>query len=190
MWLIIKKFLAQVILMSDEEVSFVDKIQYSVLTLIKLSPIAFVLNGLSIWFNDNKLFFSFVIYTLIANIGFGVWRHKKERSFSWEKFFEKNFQMWIIIILTYPLLEMIRIITGDNLVSEIFTIGIQISTLLYPGSKVLKNVYIISNKEFPPRYVMERLYKFEKTGNPDILLNKEHTELTDEEKKDFEDNLK
>lgn len=81
MWLIIKKFLAQVILMSDEEVSFVDKIQYSVLILAKLAPIAFVLNGLSIWFNDNKLFFSFIIYTLIANIGFGVWRHKKERTF-------------------------------------------------------------------------------------------------------------
>lgn len=185
-----KKFLAQLILVSDNNLDWSEKISYILITLTKLAPIAFILSGLNFWFSDNKVFFTFLVYTLIANIIAGVWRHRKEKSFSWEKFFTKNFQMWIIIIMTYPLLEMIHILTGDSVISQVFSMIIQLATLLYPGSKFLKNMYIISNKQFPPRFIMERLYKFEKTGNPDVIFSKDYLALDEKEKEEFEDIFK
>jgi hypothetical protein len=53
------------------------------------------------------------------------------------------------------LLESVVLIVGQNIVAEGFRATIQISTLLYPSSKVLKNsLYII--KEFPVSFVMEK----------------------------------
>ena len=188
----IKRFLAQLMLASEGgiDIPWTERIYLALLAIIKSAPIVFLLNIFNAWFVDNQKFFVFMLYTLIANMIAGVWRHRKEKSFSWEKFFEKNFQMWIIIIMTYPLLEMLHIITGDNMISDVFTVIIQLSTLLYPGSKLLKNMYIISNKQFPPTFIMERLYKFQKTGNPDTVFRKDHMELTDQEKEDFEDTFK
>lgn len=187
---IFRKCFAQIVLAADDGLSWYDKLHYILISLSKLAPIAFIFSGLDMWFDTNKIFFTFLVYTLLANIIAGVWRHRKEGSFSWEKFFIKNFQMWMIIIMTYPLLEMLHHITGDNSISEVFSVIIQLSTILYPGSKLLKNVYIISNKQFPPRFIMERLYKFEKTGNTDFIFNKDAPELSEEEKQDFEDSLK
>ena len=73
--------------------------------------------------------------------------------------------MTTILFLAYTMLEMLRRTIGDNFISEGFGIIIQISTLLYPTSKALKNLFILSNKQFPPAFIMERLYNFEKTGN-------------------------
>jgi hypothetical protein len=68
------------------------------------------------------------------------------------------------------------------MVAEGFRVTIQISTLLYPTSKALKNLYIISNKEFPPGFIMEKLYKFEQTGDVAELYKTTYNEITDENK--------
>lgn len=82
--------------------------------------------------------------------------------------------MIAVIIFGYTMLEMLKIRMGDNMLAQGFGITIEISTLLYPGSKVLKNLYILSNKQFPPAFIMERLYNFEKSGNlKDLLPNDE-----------------
>jgi hypothetical protein len=63
------------------------------------------------------------------------------------------------------MLEMLRYTAGDNLAGEIFRILIQTTTLLYPTSKVLKNVFIITKGKYPPKFLMDRLYNFEKNGD-------------------------
>ena len=63
------------------------------------------------------------------------------------------------------LLEMLRYTAGDNIAGEIFRVTIQIITLLYPTSKVLKNVYIITDGKYPPEFLMNKLYNFEKNGD-------------------------
>ena len=185
----IKKLFAQIVLSADEDLSWSNKLYYILISITKLAPIAFIFDGLKLWFNDNRMFFSFILYAIVANMIAGVWRHNKENSISWEKFFAKNMQMWIIILLTYPLLEMLKILAGDNIISEVFTIVIQVSTILYPGSKLLKNIYIISNRQFPPKFIMERLFKFEKTGNPDVIFSKDGVELTEDEREELEEKL-
>ena len=73
--------------------------------------------------------------------------------------------MIAVLIVVYFLLEMLRLTMGENVIGEGFRSVIQVSTLLYPSSKALKNLYILSNKQFPPKFIMERLYKFEQTGD-------------------------
>lgn len=178
---IFKKIYAQIILSADSNLDWTEKFQYIIAVIAKFAPIAFILNGLNIWFKDNQMFFSFIIFALLTNMVVGVWKHRRERTFSWEQFFKKNITMWVIILLTYPILEMLRLLTGDNIVGEGFKVVIQVATFLYPASKILKNTYIISNGQFPPEFIMTRLYRFEKTGNPDHIFNKEQDNLDTEE---------
>lgn len=165
-----KRTLAQIILSFSDITNWQDQVYYILFSIMKIAPIAFILSGLSLWFNNNQTFFSFIICTLLINIIIGAWKHKRAGTFKWKIFFWKNIEMWLIIILIYPLLEMLRILAGDNFIGEGFKVLIQISTILYPGSKILKNGYILSNRKFPPGFLMERLYKFEKTGNLNELF--------------------
>ena len=81
--------------------------------------------------------------------------------------------MTFIVIIGYVMLEMLRYTAGDNLAGEIFRILIQISTLLFPISKVLKNIFILSKGKYPPKFFMQRLYNFEKTGDLKDLFDKD-----------------
>ncbi len=81
--------------------------------------------------------------------------------------------MALVLTLGYSMLEMLRITFGENVLADGFKTVIQVSTLLYPMSKSLKNLYILSNKEFPPKFIMENLYNFEKSGNLKDFLPKE-----------------
>lgn len=166
----LKRTFAQIILSFSDITNWQDQAYYILSSIMKLAPIAFILSGLSLWFNNNQTFFSFIICTLLINIIIGAWKHKRAGTFKWKTFFWKNIEMWFIIILIYPLLEMLSILAGDNFIGEGFKVLIQISTILYPGSKILKNGYILSNRKFPPGFLMERLYKFEKTGNLNELF--------------------
>lgn len=179
----LKRTFAQIVLSFSDITNWQDQVYYILFSIMKLAPIAFILSGLNIWFKDNTMFFSFIIFALIINMLAGIIRHKLCNTFSWEEFFTKNIVMWLVIILSYPVLEMLRYIAGDNIVSEGFKIIIQVATFLYPGSKILKNVYIISNGQFPSKFIMEGLYKFEQTGNTDYIFNRRKKE----EDEDFED---
>lgn len=161
----IRKYLCDIILIADDTPSFWDKVQYYINVIFTSSLIMTIMSGLDLWYLENKRFFILVIGALIMNTIVGVWYHKKMRTFSWEEFFVRNLKMWIILILVYYFLESLRITAGDNIAGEFFKTVVQLSTLLYPGSKALKNLYILSNKQFPPKFIMERLYNFEKTGN-------------------------
>ena len=105
-----------------------------------LTPIAFLLDGLNLWFKTNHQFSSFVIICLVINLLVGARFHYKMNSFSWVEFYKKNSEMWIVLIVVYGLLEMLRLTAGSNFIGEGFKVLIQVMTLLYPISKVLKNI--------------------------------------------------
>lgn len=73
--------------------------------------------------------------------------------------------MGFVVSAIYIMLEMLRYTAGDNLAGEIFRVMIQVVALLYPTSKVFKNVYIITEGKYPPEFIMQRLYNFEKNGD-------------------------
>lgn len=167
------KTICHLFLIEDKKPTFGDKAMYFIQTIATFGPVGFILDGLNFWFINNKQFFCFVIIFLIANVFVGAWFHKKMKTFSWEKFFERNLVMWVILILVYSVLEMLRLTGGKNIITESFGVLIQISTLLWPASKILKNAYFLSNKQFPPEFIMNRIYSFEKNGNLKELFESE-----------------
>jgi len=169
----LQKIFCDIILIADSRPTFIEKIRYFGLIISTLSPVVWLVEGVSKWYLINMQFADFVFLGIIFNLIIGCWYHFKMGSFSMEQFIVRNSIIVIVLILGYAMLEMLRITIGKNIFAEGFGIIIQVSTLLYPMSKALKNLYILSNKQFPPSFIMERLYNFEKTGNIKDLFPEE-----------------
>jgi hypothetical protein len=180
--MIFRKLFCGIILIADNNPTFLEKLKYFTTIMCTFAPIAYCLDGMSFWFSTNKQFASFVLLAIIINIVVGAAFHWRNRTFSQELFLVRNAVMVSVLIISYTLLEMLHITIGKNIFSESFRTLIQISTLLYPISKTFKNLYILSNKQFPPEWIMERLYNFEKTGNIDTIVKGIKVELPKEDK--------
>jgi hypothetical protein len=173
----ILKFLSKIALLADNQPSFLEKLKYFGLVISTLAPIVWLTEVISGWYIENQRGASFIIFCIIANLFIGAWFHHKMRTFSWEQLIKKNTLIVSVLVPSYIMLEMLRITAGENLAADSFRIIIQLSSLIYPISKSLKNLYILSNKQFPPAFIMERLYNFEKTGNlKDLFPDEPKTE--------------
>ncbi len=150
----------------------VEKIQYLLKLIFTFMPIAYLLNVFHAWFPDNEVFFTVLVWTIFANLLVGAKVHWDSHTFKLKTLLWKNIEIGIIILLVYPILAGINKLTGDNIAGNVFQWAIQIGTILYPGSKVIKNVHIWSDGKYPPAFIMERLYKFEKDGDVAELINK------------------
>lgn len=157
---------------STYELDFFEKAQYLFKLVLTFTPIAYVLNTFNAWIPDNKIFFQVLVWAIIVNIAAGARVHWVNNTFKIKTLLLKNIEMCFIILLTYPILEGINRLTGDNMVGNIFQWGIQIGTILYPGSKAIKNIHIWSEGKYPPKFIMEKIYKFEKDGDVNDLLNR------------------
>ena len=167
----LKETLCRLILLVDNRPSFTDKIIYFFQVIGTFAPIAYLLDGLNFWFKTNQQFSSFILICLLVNMVVGAFFHNKMGSFNWVEMFKKNILMWVVLIIVYAMLEMLRLTAGNNFVGEGFKILIQVTTLLFPISKVLKNIYILSNKQFPPAFIMDKIYNFEKNGDLNELFD-------------------
>jgi hypothetical protein len=172
----IKETLCRIILLVDSRPSFSDKLSYLFQVVGTFAPIAYLLDGLNFWFKTNQQFSSFILICLLVNMVVGAFFHQKMGTFNWVELFKKNVLMWVVLIVVYAMLEMLRLTAGNNFVGESFKILIQVVTLLYPISKVLKNIYILSNKQFPPAFIMDKIYNFEKNGDLNDLFDTDKNE--------------
>lgn len=78
------------------------------------------------------------------------------------------------MLLVYPMMDQIANIVTVDLIKNPIIITLQVATAIYPASKCLKNCYVLSNGKFPPEWLMNKVYNFEKTGNlKDFVKNKE-----------------
>lgn len=169
--LMIKKLFYICILLVDSTPTFKDKLVYYLTLIISLSPIVYIIEGLTDWFNINTRFFTFIMAALIINLLVGALSHHIKGTFDWWEFLIRNSMMAGCVCITYTVLEMVRITGGDNTSSEVFKIIIQVSTLLYPVGKILKNIHIMSKGEIPSEFIMKRLYNFEKSGDLKALYD-------------------
>src|SRR6478736_1797060 len=169
----IQKLFCGIILIADSRPTFVEKLKYFALIIATSSPVIWIIESLSGWYLTNHQFANGVFVTVFINIVIGAWYHHKMGSFSYEQFIVRNSIMILVLLFGYTILELLQLRLGDNMLATGFKTTIEVSTLLYPGSKVLKNLYILSNKQFPPSFIMERLYNFEKTGNIKDLFPEE-----------------
>jgi hypothetical protein len=141
------------------------------------SGIVWVADRFGMWFSDNAFFVTGVVAVILINMIFGgLVHHYRYRDFNWKILLTKTSEMVIVLLVSYFVLEIILNIAGDTAVSSIFRITIQVSTVLYPGTKIIKNVYIYSRGEYPPEWLVKRIFNFNKNGNLQELLNPTNNE--------------
>lgn len=153
------------ILYADSKVELTERVIISSKLLFIFAPIAYMLNQFDHWFSNNHQFVSYMIYAIIANMGMGVWAHLRRNTFDWKSFWMKNIEMFILTIIVYFLLEMLNQTAGRSITGQGFQIFIQSLTLLFPISKTMKSIHIVSNGKHPPRIIMKKLYRFDETGD-------------------------
>lgn len=163
------------------ELSFKYKLELFTKITFVFSPIAFLLEQFNLWFTTNNIFFVGVIWAVIANIILGGRVHWKKGDFKMKVLLIKNIEMCIIVLISYPILEIISNLLGKNITGDIFKIAIQIATIVYPAGKALKNAHILSNHQYPPHFIMQRIYMFERDGDIGVLVGKKEVEQKDTE---------
>lgn len=168
------KIYAWCILLSANKPTFWEKMCYFGKLVLAFGPIVAILEAFKLWAISNQVFIGIMLLALVMNCVIGMWYHDKMNTFKWSDFIKGNIRMFSGVVAMYILLEILRSAAGDNVVSEVFKSFVQLSTLLWPVSKSLKNLYIIFDKKFPPSFIMDRLYNFEKTGNVRDLYDKDN----------------
>jgi len=174
-YLLVKQYHA-LILLATKQPTFYDKVCYFGKVVAALGPVVAIIDALSIWFYSNSNFIAVMLGVLVINMGIGIWYHHVMGTFSWRLFMGRNAEMFLVIFVVYILLELLRFVVGNNVVGNGFKVLVQTTTIIYPVSKSLKNIYILSEKRHPPAFIMERLYKFEKTGDIKDLIENDKTE--------------
>lgn len=182
--LFIKAFF-NLILIGDKNLPTIERIELFFKSLLALAPIAFLLDLSKNWFMDNQKFTTAVVLIVFINMVVGAYMHLKKGNFSWKKFITKTISMVFVINITYIVLELIISRAGDNFVVEGFRAALQVATLLYPGAKILKNIFILSSGEHPPKWIMQKIYNFQENGDLKEFLTttkpSEDTENIEEE---------
>ncbi len=159
------KLFCNVITSTDHNSSAFDRIWSFILSLKYFTPFAFVLGILNAWYMDNKEFTYAMIIIVFINMFLGGVMHFRKGHFKWESLLIKTIRVICVISLTYIVLEMIISFAGENIIITGFRAVLQVATLLYPGAKILKNVFILSNGEYPPEWLMRKIYNFQQNGD-------------------------
>lgn len=157
--------LPKLILASDQSLDFWERVKFFMVACAQFAPIAFVLNMMNWWLLENQQFASFVVIVLTINMLVGAVFHLKNDTFCWKSFLLQNALMIFVVSCVYMSLETIRYTAGVNLVGDLFRATIQTMTLGYPISKITKNIFILTNGQFPAEWLMKKLYNFEKNGD-------------------------
>lgn len=148
-----------------------------------LAPVSYVLSGLGFWIHDNHVFVSFMLGTITINLLLGGYVHwQKVKDFNWATLLTKTVEMCIVTIAVYAVLEMVLILASKNVVTDLFRISVQISTMIYPMSKIIKNSHILTGGEFPPKWLMRKFFKLQRDGDISNFISSDgHNQLEDDE---------
>ncbi len=165
------KLYANLIIYADGTSQNIERIDSYGRALLVFAPVAFLADLLDVWFIENQSFSLFVGGFVLVNAIIGGIAHQIKGDFSWELLLIKTIKMASIIVLTYIILEGMVSPMGNNAISEGLIAAFQVATLLYPGAKILLNIFIWSDGEHPPKWIMQKVYNFKKNGDLQAFLN-------------------
>ena len=163
--LYILKTYCNMAIVADKDYSWLDRVYSFFKAFLVFGPVAFILSIANAWYMENREFTWAVIAVISFNMVLGGVMHFRKGKFSWETFLIKTLTMIFVVFSTYFVLEMIVSFGGENQVTGGFRAALQMATLLYPGSKILKNIHIVSNGEHPPKWIVEKIFNFQNNGD-------------------------
>lgn len=177
----------------DKYVDIKDRMVFSLESIFKFAPIYFIYKMIYDWYASNETFATSLFIVLILNAIIGIRYHMKMRTLSIKEFILSTFTMLAMVLGVYLILRAFGNVMGHNVIGDTYMRVIEFITLLYPGSKVLQNIFILTNGKHPPLFVMKALYSYQKdgkiqqfistmTGNSDNEVNTSTEEINNEDK--------
>lgn len=174
------KWLCNIFIFADGHGDSIERTNAFFRVMAVIAPVSFALAIVSDWFSENLEFTLIAISFVLVNSFIGAIVHFINDRFQWEEFLTKTVKMLAIIAAVYFVLQGIISPVRDNIITEGFKASFKIATLLYPGSKILKNVFIWSKGEHPPKWIMQKVYNFQENGDLKAFLHSEYDKNNNE----------
>ena len=141
-----------------------DKARYFVDIIVKSTPFLFLYALWLQWYDNNKVFALSISSALLLNLIVGIRYHWKRGTFNIGVMLRKEIEMLLVVVFVYILLRALANPLLDSFAGTIFIGTIEFISVLYPVSKALKNIFIITDGKHPPKFVIQALYNYEKEG--------------------------
>lgn len=148
----------------DDKIQLRDRIYYFFLAFFKSIPLLMLYSYFSVWREKNELFFVGISFILFLNMVVGAIYHAKAGTFDIKHFLTGNATIMLVITVVYISLSVLSIPINETETGKIFQSVVQFMTLMYPVSKIVKNVFVLTGGKYPPKFVMKALYNYEREG--------------------------
>lgn len=142
-----------------------ERIWYFMESFIRLAPIAFIVNSAFNWHNEHEAFLYGLYVILFINAVIGVLTHRKLKTLDVGEFALSTLITIVVVFGVYFSLDQMNNSIPDGFISVGFSSSVQILTLLFPIAKIMRNSFILTNGKFPPEFLIEKLYNYERDGN-------------------------
>ncbi len=106
-----------------------------------------------------------IMIALLIDMITGGWKHIKLGTFSSGAGFTKFMQKFSIVLMALLLSSTLGSIVGDNSGGDYVKVVLYAVAWVYPSLSAFGNMYIITNKKFPPMWLMDNLKAFWESGD-------------------------
>jgi hypothetical protein len=172
----------------DERIHLRDRVYYFFIAFLKSIPLLMLYSYFTVWREQNELFFVGISFVLFLNMVVGATYHAKAGTFNIHDFLMGNITIMLVIAVVYISLSILSIPINETDTGKIFQSTVQFMTLMYPVSKIVKNVFVLTGGKYPPKWIMKALYNYEKSGKLkdffDDIRGGDKTEVLDNNKID------
>ena len=148
----------------DDKIQIRDRIYYFFIAFFKSIPLLMLYSYFSVWREKNELFFVGISFILFLNMVVGAIYHAKAGTFDIKHFLTGNATIMLVITVVYISLSVLSIPINETETGKIFQSVVQFMTLMYPVSKIVKNVFVLTGGKYPPQFIMKALYNYEREG--------------------------
>ena len=148
----------------DDRIHLRDRIYYFFLAFFKSIPLLMLYSYFSVWKEKNELFFVGISFVLFLNMVVGAIYHAKAGSFDIKQFLVGNAIIMLVLSVVYISLSVLSIPINETETGKIFQSVVQFMTLMYPVSKIVKNIFVLTGGKYPPQFIMKALYNYEREG--------------------------
>lgn len=148
----------------DDKIHIRDRVYYFFIAFFKSIPLLMLYSYFTVWKEKNELFFVGISFILFLNMVVGATYHAKAGSFDIKQFLYGNISVMLVISVVYISLSVLSIPLNESEMGKMFQSVLQFMTLMYPVSKIVKNIFVLTGGKYPPQFVMKALYNYEREG--------------------------
>lgn len=143
--------------------------QFFAIGKLAIVPSAFIfaMQRITSWYTVNEAFIQVVLGVLILDHIIGSYVHLRiKKDFTIEENITGLIKKLVVITASYYVLESIHfVLKAVPFISGYFEVIIQVSILIYPALPLLKNLSLISDGRFPPKWLFKSIEDFNQKGD-------------------------